>query len=659
MPASHQSSTANVSQPAILLLEKYDALAAAICSALKKFAPRHAPIVAQSIDEAETLAGKTKPDLFIIDFDPSYPGLSEFLQKMRKTLADARALILTGRIPAEFRGFGALQFVQKPYDLATFGATVQALLVPVALTQSHRTLRNLGLADIIALQCVGGRTTILDVKGTAGDTGAVQIANNHIVHAETDQSSGVRALIEMVKWPSPRVQETAKRVAAARTIQGPWASILLDAWQRGRPEEAEEKKPRAKTGKKIVIVDDTEMLVIFAEDVLSLADAELQITKALTGVDGLKEIEQILPDLVLLDYSLPDINGDEVCRRLLANEQTAHIPVLMMSGHVAEMNATAARFGNVVATIEKPFLSEPFVDLVKKTLASGPRPELARGRRSAPKSEPKAAAPAKAQEAKIEWPVAEEAIPGAPLPWSPSPATDVAPPARTATPEKVEAPPVVPSVPSISAPFPAKIAPPGPVEAPTFSTLVAASGENEVVLGIFLEVLSMQLTPELRMGAIRARPASPTVSLHFLSPAARGALPESGFQLGATELDEKGRLATLRLIPTAKPFQPAATRNAFEIGGVALVRGDHRARVQLTPAGTTPMTMELLARLELSRVALSATFQVEHLVLKWRGSLVRITLDPKAPEQSGALFNVAVKLDTLGQISELLLNATK
>jgi hypothetical protein len=69
--------------------------------------------------------------------------------------------------------------------------------------------------------------------------------------------------------------------------------------------------------------------------------------------------------------------------------------------------------------------------------------------------------------------------------------------------------------------------------------------------------------------------------------------------------------------------------------------------------------MQLLARLELSRVALSGTFQVEHLVLKWRSSLVRITLDSKAPEQSGALFNAAVKLDTLGQISELLLNATR
>jgi len=196
-------------------------------------------------------------------------------------------------------------------------------------------------------------------------------------------------------------------------------------------------------------------------------------------------------------------------------------------------------------------------------------------------------------------------------------------------------------------------------ELPTVSVPVATNGEQEVLLGIFLEVLSMQLTPQLRMGAIRTRPASPTVSLHFLTPTAHGPLPENGFQLGATELDEKGRLTTLRLSPTRRPFQPTATRSAFEIGGVALVPIDHRARVQLTPAGTTPMTMELLARLELGCVALSPTFQVAQLILKWQSSLVRVTLDPKAKEESGAMFNVSVKLDTLGRISELLLNPAK
>src|SRR5260370_232836 len=124
--------------------------------------------------------------------------------------------------------------------------------------------------------------------------------------------------------------------------------------------------PRA--GKRIVVVDDTEMLLIFVEDILATADPQLQITTALSASEGLREIERIVPDLVLLDYSLPDFNGDELCERLLENETTARVPVLMMSGHIPEMNAAAARLPNVVAKIEKPFLSDALVDLVHQTL---------------------------------------------------------------------------------------------------------------------------------------------------------------------------------------------------------------------------------------------------------------------------------------------------
>src|SRR5207237_4897770 len=121
-------------------------------------------------------------------------------------------------------------------------------------------------------------------------------------------------------------------------------------------------------GKTVVVVDDTEMLLIFVEDILTTADPKLRITTALSASEGLREIERLIPDLVLLDYSLPDFNGDELCERLLENERTAHVPVLMMSGHVVAMNAAAARFPNIVATIEKPFLSDAFVDLVQRTL---------------------------------------------------------------------------------------------------------------------------------------------------------------------------------------------------------------------------------------------------------------------------------------------------
>src|SRR5947207_12165536 len=53
---------------------------------------------------------------------------------------------------------------------------------------------------------------------------------------------------------------------------------------------------------------------------------------------------------------------------------------------------------------------------------------------------------------------------------------------------------------------------------------------------------------------------------------------------------------------------------------VAMIPNETRARVQLTPAGTTPMTMELLAHLEMGGVELSPTFQLAQLTLKWRTS---------------------------------------
>ena len=610
MRAIHRTSAKALSAPAILLIEEYDALGAAISSALKKFAPHHSTQLAYSLAEAEILAGKNRPELFIIDFYPSYPGLTAFLQKMQKTCPEARVLVIAAgvspEITADVRWFGALQFIGKPYNVAEFGAAIQALLGPRRAAEpagSLGTLGSLSLADIVALQCVGGRSAIIDAKETGGDSGEVHIVDGQISHAETDRETGVKALEAMFEWPSPRMRETAKRISKMRTIHGSWTIVFLDAWRKTRPAEVPPQEARPKTGKKIVIVDDTEMLVVFVEDVLSTADAELQLTTAITGIDGVKQVETLLPDLVLLDYSLPDINGDEVCRRLLENEQTAQIPVLMMSGHVAEMNAAAARFENIVATIEKPFLSVALVDLVQRTLAAGPRPT---------------------QPAKV---------------ISPPPATPVQSVSKPQElPREIQAAPKTAASPVPAPPVEAVPQPTIPQPVPIISAPLRSTGETEVVLGLFVEVLSMQLTSQLRMGTIRARPASSAVSLHFLAAAARDAIPETGFQLSTTEVDDRGQLSTLRLIPTTTPFHLRKCEMPSRSAEWHLFQANAAARVQLTPAGTTPMTMELFARLELDGVALSSTFQVAHLTLKWCTSAVRVTLDPKAPEQSGAEF---------------------
>jgi hypothetical protein len=169
----------------------------------------------------------------------------------------------------------------------------------------------------------------------------------------------------------------------------------------------------------------------------------------------------------------------------------------------------------------------------------------------------------------------------------------------------------------------------------------------------------MQLTPTLRMGTIRARLSSLTVSLHVSSPALRAALPPNGFQLGPVDLDRRGQIAVIRVIPTVQPFMPLKTRSSLEIGGLAVIPANSHSLLQLTPSGQAPMRMHLLAPLELAGVELSPTFQISQLVLKSRGPQVRVTLSEQAvgQGQSGTTCETAgVQLDGAARLSELTLN---
>jgi DNA-binding response OmpR family regulator len=648
VPASIQFPAGATPQRSVLLLEEYDALAVAIGSALKKFAAGQPVSVARSLAAAEKIAREMRPALFIADVDPPWPGLTDLLEKLGEENPDGRVLIIGAAIPKEIadeRGsFGALQFIEKPFELASFGAAVQALLGPwreAESANSRGTLRALNLTDIVLLQYAAGASAVVEVEAGRRDYGEIHFVGGQIHHAETGKLDGVEALEEMLTWPEPRLGEGKKSPSVNRTIRGPWASIVLEALRYARqaqPTAPLVEPPRPPSvlegAKKIVVIDDTEMLLIFVDDVLATSHPEWQISTAGTGAAGCKEVERVLPDLVLLDYSLPDFNGDEVCRRLLQNERTAHVPVLMMSGHVPEMNAAAARFENIVATIEKPFLSDALVDLVQRTLEGAPpRIEISTQLASAAQViQPQAPPPSLSRKEESKHVVHVEAVAAKPQPSAIS--------ARSLTPSAVTKSAV----------------PTATISAPVISV------SNDAVLGLFLDVLSMQFTPQLQMGTIRAKPSSATASLHLPS-AIRDSLPvETGFELVRTELDANGHIATTRLVPTMKPFQPVKTRNAFEIGEVAVVPGETRERVRLTPTMTVPMTMQLLAHLDLAGVELSPAFQVSTVILRWRGSRVRITLSSKATagESQGAEFEIAVvQLDPGGRITELLLNPVR
>ncbi len=109
---------------------------------------------------------------------------------------------------------------------------------------------------------------------------------------------------------------------------------------------------------KILAIDDSLTLREFIQRCLAKQSAEYQIVLAKDGGEGLALAARELPDLILLDFVLPDMKGDEVCRRLQAEAQTAGLPIVLMSSSAADIKRTSEEFENVIKAIAKPFTPE-------------------------------------------------------------------------------------------------------------------------------------------------------------------------------------------------------------------------------------------------------------------------------------------------------------
>ena len=126
----------------------------------------------------------------------------------------------------------------------------------------------------------------------------------------------------------------------------------------------------ARVRRVVLVVEDDE----FQHKLLKrlLADVDLELIHARSGVEALAMLNKRRPDLVLMDLNLPDIDGLEVTRRLKAIEALALIPVVMITGEsgknvvVDSLNAGATDF------VVKPFDKKTLVAKVLKCIAAAP-----------------------------------------------------------------------------------------------------------------------------------------------------------------------------------------------------------------------------------------------------------------------------------------------
>jgi len=120
--------------------------------------------------------------------------------------------------------------------------------------------------------------------------------------------------------------------------------------------------------RKILVVDDDKQIVELFSDVLS-ADGRFEIKTANTGYDAGLLTESFRPDLILLDYMLPDINGNIVCERIRSNRDLEHTKVIIVSGVVNQDEIDALLGAGADEFIKKPFNIEQLMQRVNDLLA--------------------------------------------------------------------------------------------------------------------------------------------------------------------------------------------------------------------------------------------------------------------------------------------------
>ena len=106
----------------------------------------------------------------------------------------------------------------------------------------------------------------------------------------------------------------------------------------------------------ILIIDDTpDNLTVLRQ---MLTEQGYRVRPALSGEIALKAVQTDPPDLILLDILMPKMDGYEVCRKLKADEQTRHIPVIFISALNELEDKVKAFSEGGVDYIPKPFQTE-------------------------------------------------------------------------------------------------------------------------------------------------------------------------------------------------------------------------------------------------------------------------------------------------------------
>ncbi|MGA2914586.1 MAG: response regulator [Sedimentisphaerales bacterium] len=119
--------------------------------------------------------------------------------------------------------------------------------------------------------------------------------------------------------------------------------------------------------KRLLIVDDDAEIVEMMTDVLN-RDGRFEVKTATTGYDAGIMTQKFRPDVILLDYMLPDVNGNIVCKTIRENPEFTNTKIIIISGVINQTEIDDLLKSGAEAFMKKPFSINELIEKIAALL---------------------------------------------------------------------------------------------------------------------------------------------------------------------------------------------------------------------------------------------------------------------------------------------------
>lgn len=122
----------------------------------------------------------------------------------------------------------------------------------------------------------------------------------------------------------------------------------------------------------ILVIEDNPLNLELVTDLLEACGFIVRQTR--TATDGLRAARETLPDLVLMDFGLPDMHGLSATQILKSDPRTAHLPVIALTAHAMKGDETSALQAGCDGFLTKPIDTRTFATAVRAFLSRNDPP---------------------------------------------------------------------------------------------------------------------------------------------------------------------------------------------------------------------------------------------------------------------------------------------